>query len=796
MQTLRSDVTHFIKATRRRPGIALTCVMTLALGVGASTAMFSVVESVLLRPLPYPEPNRLVSVYPTWPTIGQDRATWSWPEYFGVEERQAVFSDMAAYEPFLFMTLAGDGPPEQLQVPRTTWNLFPLLGATPVVGRLFDAGDTRDSRVVVLSHGAWERRFGSDPGVVGRAITLDENPWVVLGVLPEGFEIEGASPPIWRIWTGSADEGDIGAHMSTRSIARLADGVDVERADEEITRLIRADPNHGESHEASVFPRQEDETRQERPIILMMLAASLLLLVVACGNTAALLLGAGIDRERELAIRAAVGASRRRLIGQLVTESVVLGLVAAAGGIIAAMALTRLLLLVAPGGIPGLAEASLNPTVLAFVVSMAIACGAAAGLVPGLTLSSAHLAGAMGSPRTTVRSRERLQSAVVVGELMLATVLVISAMLLTRTVGALDRVDPGIEVERLAVVQVGASSRSALGALDGPREDAPAAEQSSLREEIAALPGVESVAVTSRVLLTDDSENNPVVPDGWDQSRTAPLAERRLVSPDFFETTGIRILEGRALESQDWADGAMPAVVISEALARLGWPDRSPIGNRILYYRDDEPGIVVGVATNVHDEELRNPAALALYAPGGDIGWMLIRTAGDPAELLPSIRDRIEAVDPTVPIIRSTTLADLVDQNIADERYRARLMAIFAAFAAALALMGVYGVTSRSVARRARELGVRLALGAKTVTVHRMVTIQALRLAMFGVLAGLALSLAGWQVLERFIWGVSVADPLTLTAAILVFPACAALAALGPARRATRVDPLQVLKGE
>jgi predicted permease len=381
---------------------------------------------------------------------------------------------------------------------------------------------------------------------------------------------------------------------------------------------------------------------------------------------------------------------------------------------------------------------------------------------------------------------------VVVGELTLATLLVTSAMLLTRTVAELNSVELGFDAERLALVSVGAPSRQSLEAEGVSTTDARADRQRIVREEIAGLPGVESVAVTA--VPIGSFANNSVVPEGWDESRYPPVAERRIVSPNFFEVAGIDIVEGRGLEPQDLADGPT-AIVVSEGLADLGWPNRSPIGSQIEY-RAGQTGVVVGVAGNVRDLDLREPTAIAFYAPGGDIGQMVIRVSGDPEALLPAIRERIQDVDPDVAILQATTFTDQINEEIAEERYRARLMTIFAVFATLLALMGIYGVTSRAVARRAKEMGVRLALGAKAVTVQRMVTIQAVRLGGLGVVAGLALSFAGWRVLERFIWGVSVADPLTLTAVTLAFPAFAAAAALGPARRATRVNPLQVLKSE
>ena len=802
METLRSDLTYVVRTTLRRPATALICVLTLSLGVGASTAMFSVVESVLFRPLPYPEPERLVSVYPGWPdmrghpTLGglADRGSWSWPEYFGVAERQTVFEAMAAYELNEFVTLHGEGPPERVEVALATWELFPMLGVVPAAGRLFDSGDRRESGVLLLSQAEWQTRYGGEPDALGRVLTIDDRPHVIVGVLPESFTVEGERPPFWTVMTGSLTDEGIANHGSTRTLARLAPGMTIDRAAAELTNIFTdvLPPDHG-THVGSIFPRHADETRRARPIILMMLGASVLLLLVACGNAAALLLGAGMDRERELAIRGAVGASRGRLITQLVTESAVLGTLAGLGGLIAAILLTEVLLFVAPSGIPGLAQASIDGVVLAFALGTAVACGVACGMIPGLSLSTVHVAGAIGSSRGTTQGRARLQSTVVVVELAFATVLTVSGLLLARTVMALGAVDPAFDIDPLAVVAVDVPDERFVSAEGEPDFAALFAYYRRMREEVAAIAGVEAVASTSVPPLTGYRQNNAVVPEGWDSTRAVPSAERRFVSDNFFDVSGIDLVDGRAFESADYTDADPDVVIVSRGLAELAWPGESALGKRLGY--EAAEGLVVGVAENVNDERLQDPTLLAYYLPI-EYGQLLVRALGDPAVLLPSIRERISAVDGSVPVTMASPLSELVAAEMLDEGYRARLMAIFAVFAAALALLGVYGVTSRSVARRTKELGIRLALGARTVSVHRMITAQAVQLALYGVLAGIGLALVGGGILARFTWGVSVADPLALAAVLLVFPAFAAVAALGPARRATRVDPLEVLNAE
>lgn len=802
MDHLLADLHYAFRTLVRRPAVTLLVVLTLSLGIGASTAMFSVVQSVLLRALPYPQPERLVSVYPGWPdmrghpTLGDmaERGTWSWPEFFGVVEHQTVFRRIAAYEG-RDATRTGDGPAQRVSGVRTTWQLFPMLGVAPHLGRLFNEDDERESRVVVLSHGNWKDRFGSDPDAIGRSITLNDEAYEVVGVLPPGFRVaDTGAAEFWFPMTGSFTMAGVGNHGATRAVARLADGVSVQQAKSEITQIFGSilDADHGE-HEAFVFLRQADETRRERPVLLVMLAASVLLLLVACGNAAAFLLGTGLDREREIAVRGALGATRRRMTLQLLVESALLGGVSVVGGVVAAVGLSKLMLLIAPDAVPGLERASIDGVVLGFSVLTSLIFGVGFGLIPALSLSNVDLASAMGSGRSTSSRRAGLQSAVVVGELALACILVVSGVLLMRTVGALGDVDTGFETEHLAVVIV-ATPVQRFRDEDGETDsEALEAYQRRMVEEIEAIPGVLSVSTTSVPPFTSWRGNNNVEPENWDPTRPSPIAERRFVSPDFFETIGIEIVQGRGFTPEDGVTDAPPVVVISEGLADLGWPDSSPVGRPLRFWGRD--ATVVGVAGNVRDERVEDVTELAFYAPGYG-GSFLIRTAGDPANLVPVVRDRVWSVDADAPILVASTVTDLVAASIAEEVYRARLMGVFAALAGLLAMLGIYGVTSRAVSRRTREIGIRVALGANRGRVWHMVFQQAFRLGVFGAVVGIAGSLVVSRFLESFLWGVSSGDPVTLVSVFVGLPLLTALAAVLPAWRATRVDPLEALRAE
>lgn len=807
MDRLHVDVRFAVRNFVRRPGMVLLALFTLALGIGSSSAMFSVIDAVVLSDLPYPEPDELVSVYPSWPelaghpTLGEaaERGTWSWPEFFAVLEQQEVFETLAAYQPFS-MTLSGDGRPERVRVAETTWELFPMLGVTPVRGRLFDRADasTGDERVALLTESYWRERFAGEAAVLDGTLTLDDRAYRVVGVVPD-FHLAGVRARLWIPKTGSSTDPGFANHGGTHAIARLADGVSPERAEAEVARILveSTPPEHG-VHGASVFDRRADETRNVRGVLFAMLGAAVLLLVVACGNVATVLLSAGIEREQELAVRTALGATRRRVVQQILTESALLALVASLGGIALAWASTKALTFVAPPGVPRLDEVGLDVRVLAFAVGIAGACGIVFGLIPALGLSRVELARAMGAARATDRRKQRLQAAVVVSELALATVLLVSGALLTRTVVALGGVDPGFAHDELLTVSIGAPYQRF-------RENGEFAPQQadqyfqSMVDELRSLPGVRAVAMTSVAPLTGDRSNNNVQPEGWDENTDAPVAERRFVSRDYFETLSIPIVQGRGFGPQDDAPDAPPAVVVSQGLADLAWPGEDPIGRRMDYW--DRSATVVGVAANVRDQSLDRPTAVAFYAPARQHGTLqgsfLLRTeGGDPATLAAGARERIWAVDPDVPIVRVIPGRELVSETFAQERYRARLMAVFAGLAAVFALMGVYGVTARSVARRTRELGIRLALGAERADVVSMVLRQGFRLALYGALLGVLISLVASRILEDMLYGVSRTDLVSILGTAALVGLASIVAALPPSRRATRVDPREALRTE
>lgn len=807
MESVIQDVRYALRALRRRPTTAVLAVLTFGLGIATSTAMFSVVDAVLIRDLPYPDPDRVVSIYPTspqfagHPTLGAmaERATFSWPEFVDLRDNPgAGLESVAILASGGAIVRDADGGAERIDLVRTSHTLFPEVLRIPMqIGRSFTREEQEtNANLVVFSDAYWERRFGRDPAVIGRTIVLSGTPHEIIGILPEGFSLAGWEAEGFRPMRADDNRGN----HSYYAIGRLTEGTSIERA-AEMARgpFMAAMPDDHNQHGLNFFPRQEDETRAVSGPLLLLSAASLVLLLVACGNVAVLLLGAALDREQEIAVRGALGADRRRLAGQLLTESLVIAVAGSFVGLLLTRWATGALVLLAPAGVARIGEAAVDLRVLGFGILATLVFGVLVGLVPALVFSRTDLAGAMtGARGATNAGRARLQGMVVVGEIALATVLVVGAGLLGRTVMALNHVETGFDVERLAGVRL--SLPSSLG--DGLEGDtavflAYMDAYDRVKAAVEAIPGVGSAAYTSVLPLQADRGNNEIVPEGWEGETI--VAERRFVSAGFFETMGTRIVEGRSFDATDDRFDAPSTIIVSEGVAEMVWPGESAIGKRVAYW-GREPSLVVGVAEDVRDEGVRQGTAFAYYVPRKEAwqsyGSLIVRAEGDLDGVVSAIRPAIAAVDPEIAAWEIETFESAFAAQIASERYRARLVTVFSALAALFALMGVYGVTARSVAARTRELGIRLALGAERARVMGMVVRQALRLAVYGALLGIAVSFAATRAIESFLWGVERTDLLTLVGTALLLGTATVLAALAPGRRAARIDPMEALRAE
>lgn len=808
MDSLAQDVRFGLRAIVRRPLHASLAVLTLGLGIATSTAMFSVVDAVLLRPLPYPAPERIVSVYPTnpsmqgHPTLGDaaERGTFSYPEFADLRDNLGGALESVAILAWSGGILArDDGPAERVPMAATSAALFTdVLKVEPLRGSLFTEEQERtEAAVLLITEGFWERRFGRDPGVVGTVVDIG-GAHEVIGVLPASFELSGWDVDAWRLMPAGTNRGN----HSFYAVGRLAPGVGAEAAASSLTAAFRAvapeDVGH-EKHAINVFGRQTDETRRVRGPLLLLAGAALVLLLVACGNVAVLMLGAALDREHELAVRGALGAGRGRLAQQLLTESVVLAGAASALGIGLASLALRALVFLAPGGVPHIEAAAVDARALGVAVVVAGACGILFGLAPALLFSRTDGQGAMGGTRAgSRRGRARIQGLVVTGELALATVLLVGAGLLGRTVLALGSVDPGYAIDELVTVRMSIPlERMLAGMEDVQRQEAAVLSfYDDLRSEIEALPGVAGAAYTSNVPLSGDRSNNDLNPEGYQGEPI--IAERRFVSHDYFDVMGIDIVEGRAFDPSDDQVDAAGTMVISEGVARLAFGEGSAIGKQITYW--GRPATVVGVARNIRDEAVDRGTDLAFYVPrrqsGQYHGQLVVRAGGDPVALVPALRRRIQELDPGVAILSVQPMAANLDSEIAAERYRARLVIVFSALATLFALMGIYGVTARGVASRTRELGIRKALGAEGQSVLGLVLRQGVRLAVWGGALGFLLAWAGSRLVASYLYGVGSSDPVTILGTAVVLGAASMLAALAPGLRAARVDPVEALRAD
>ncbi len=808
MEQLLRDLRFAARNLVRRKRAMTLAVFTFALGIGSSTAMYGVIDSVLLRPLPFNAPDELFAVYLTnpgmagHPTLGRfaSRGTYSWPEIWAIRDGQTSLASFAGYGR-RGVTMTGNGAPLRIEIGWSNYELFSMLGVTPLLGRLLNEADEArvEGQSLLLTESFWQERFGGDPAMIGQSIILSDESYTIVGVLPSSAQI--GSPAI-RAWTAKArgySEAEWGSHNDMIAVGRLRPGTSVEQAETQMSQVLdSADPN-GHGHGIAMYPLLDDQTQGVRPALLALVAGSFVLLLVGCGNVAAILLGAGIDREQELAVRGALGASRGRVVRQLLTES---GLIAALGGIggllLSGLTLKGLVLL-APPGIPRIEEASIDIRLFLFGFATAVATGVIFGLIPALSLTRGDASPSVG--RGTSRPRSKVLSTIVIGELAMATTLLVAGTLLARTLFALNQVDLGFEPDGIVSVNLalpptlfaGSDSETAgVGAWSYMQE---------MTDAVAAMPGVTGVARTSVRPLTGDRNNNDVSPEGWvPEGDELLVAERRFVSGNYFDIMGISFVEGRPFDpSEDGLNGA-DAVILSESLARFAWPNESAIGKDFSFW-GREPSIVVGVVRDVRDEQLEEATLFAFYAPAGAFpaqtaGKMLIQTTGNIDERVRDLRAAIQAIDPNVPIISVASLDEYAANMVRDQSYRARLMVVFAIIAVLMAITGIYGVTSRSVARRTREMGIRVALGAQQNEVVVMVVGHGLRLAIVGVGVGLIVAGLSGRWLEGLLYRVSVFDPLSFAGIAGVVLLGAILASLPPSWKAAKTDPLVAFKAE
>jgi putative ABC transport system permease protein len=807
LEDLVKDVAFALRGLRRAPGFAAASLLTLALGIGSAAAIFSVAYGVLLRPLPFAQPDRLVEVSINLKGTGEGFGSLSAPEYVDLARENRAFSGVAAWTP-RGRTIGGDGRPERVNTTQVTASLFTVLGVRAQVGRIFTAEEdvAGGGLVIVLGDALWRRRYGADPAVIGRKVELDGVMRTVVGVLPPGFAI-GGGELFTPLAFNPAKLPGRGAHF-LRVVARLRPGITIAQARADLsefaTRSVRVNPHNYRAGGFSSTARALREALygNARPMMTALVTTVLLLLLLAAVNVANLLLVRAEARQRELGVRVALGASQRRLVRQLLTESVLLASLGALIGVPLAALAVRSLLAINPGVVPPGAEVTLDAGVLVAVIGVVALAALVAGVAPALRAGATDVRTAIATGSAGgAKSGGRLRAVLVGAEVALAAAMLVGAGLVGRSFQKLLAVDPGFDANGALVMSV---------ALPQVRYDTSPkiiAFYDGVLERMRALPGVRSAAATATLPLGGGTTQWSVEVDG----RLNALGELSTpyivsVTTDFLRAMGIRLVRGRAFGPED-GERSAPVTVVSEALAREFWPGQDALGKRIRLSGGDVPWMtVVGVVHDVRPEALSEPPRPTYYvltpqfaqmAGFADQGMtVVLRTDDDPSMLINPARAVIREADPELAVYDVRTLASVVMGSVARPRFAASILAAFGLSALVLAVVGVYGVLSYVMTRRRRELAVRIALGAHPSQVSWLVVGSGMRLALLGVAAGLAAALAGRSVLTALLYEVSPTDPVVLLAVTVTLLGAAAAASWLPARRATAVSPAEVLRGE
>jgi putative ABC transport system permease protein len=794
------DLRYTARMLRKNWSFAILVALTLALGIGANSTIFSVVYAVLLRPLPYPDSKDLVYVRENnlqkgWPSFSVSPAN-----FLDWRTESRSFEHIVALANGTF-NYAGGEFPVQWEGLSASQGFFEMLRIRPALGRTFGEGDFQPGRdhVVVLSDGLWRSSFGGDRAAVGKTITLDGEAYEIIGVMPRGFQFGGLKTSLWLPFViGDSLKTARGAHF-LNVMARLRPGVTLEQARDEMAnvgrQLAKQYPTTNEGWGVVVTRAQEAAGKSVRPALLVLLGAVGLVLLIACANAANMLLARATVRYREIALRNALGASRLRLLRQLLTESVVIALGAGVLGLLVAIWSSRTLAVLHPAFLPRSQDVSVDWHVLLFTLGLAMATGIVFGLAPGLIVVGGNLSEALKEGgRSAAGGRGRVRQLLVVGEVALAFVLLFSAGLFVRSFERLTAVEPGFRTGGTLAFDV------SLPRAHYSSEVQQRAFYEQAQQRMAALPGVDSVMITSLVPMSGDDEMYSLGIAGQPDSENSPSALYYLVSPGYFRATGIRILAGREFTPDDSA--AAPHVcVINDVMARGLFPGPDPIGQRIQVGRNYSiVREIVGVASSVNQYGLDETAGMQVYEPFAQMPrrsmTFLIRTGGEPMSMLAAARHVVQELDAQQPVTNPTTLEGVVSESVALPRWRTVLLGLFAGLALVLSLVGLYGVMSYTVTQQTQEIGVRMAMGAQRGDVQRLILSRGMALVAAGVGIGVATAFATARYLATFLFGVTAHDPATLVAAALLFAAVAAAACWAPARRATRVDPLHALRYE
>jgi predicted permease len=812
MEIFINDLRYGIRSLLKHPGFAAVAVITLALGIGANTAMFSVINGVLLRPLPYQEPERLVTIWEESPERDMLQMPVSIANLRDWAEQSQTLDQISAYT-FSNLNLTGTGEPVQLAAVRVSANLFPLVGATPMLGRTFLPEDDKDGagRVVVLSHATWKNRFTSNPKIIGQAVTINNQTHTVVGVMPANFQFPVGFGYMGKVLNdpidlyvpiAAASEEAARGHYSFFAIGRLKPGVTLSQAQAEMTgierRLEQQYPDTNTGIGVRLVSTQEQTVKEIRPALLVLLGAVAFLLLIACANIANLLLARSAARQKEFAIRAALGASRLRVLRLLLTESVLLSLVGGALGLLFAVWGTAALIALAPDNIPRLNEVGMDGRVFGFTLATSLLTGIVFGLVPAIQASKPDLNEALkeGSRGSTGSgSGKRTRSILVAVEVALSLVLLIGAGLMIKSFIRLQQTHLGFNTENLLTMGL------TLSEARYPEDQQQVAFFQRTLEQVRALPGIQSAGVTTGLPLTLSLSGSDFRVEGQPEPEAGKemIINTRSVSPGYFSTLGISLLKGRDFSDRDKSEA--PAVaIVNQDLVRTYFPNEDPIGKRITFTDGESWLSVVGVIGDVKQLSVGSHAKPEVYFPflqaASPSMSLVVRTTTSPLSQVAAVKGQIREIDKDLPIEAPNTMQQLLAESVSGPRFNMLLLTVFAVVALVLALVGIYGVMSYTVTQRTHEIGIRVAVGAQSSDVFRMVMGHGMFLALIGVAFGLAGALALTRLMTTMLFGVEPNDPLTFAGIACLVMAVALAACYLPGRRATKVDPLVALRYE
>src|SRR6266403_384978 len=801
IEDLWQDFRFGLRSLLKRPGFTAIALLALALGIGANTAIFSLVNAVILQPLPYRDPDRLISVYGT-----RNRSTQGSvgpTDFLDYRSQNKTFEQFAASGSMMLpMNLTGSGEPERLNASIITGNYFDTFGVRPALGRGFSLENekTGQDHVTVLSHAFWQTRFGGDPNIVNKTINLDGKAYEVLGVMPA----EVVLPQPAQLWVPINFDADPEMKMRNarflRGIGRLKEGVTLDQAQTD-TDLIAAQleqqyPDSNTGWSLRLIPLREILVGGSRTMLFILFGAVGFVLLIACANVANLLLVRAAARQKEIAMRTALGASRLRIIRQMITESLLLAIFGGALGALLAVAGVKLLVSLGEDNIPRTANVKIDATVLAFTLLISLATGLLFGLAPAVRTMKENLVDALkdgirGGSEATVKNRTR--SLLVVFESAIAVMLLIAAGLLIRSLVALQNVDPGFDPNNVLTLRV-----------DLPRQKYNTPEKASnffeqLETRVAGLPGVEAVGLITDLPLSGEARDMPYRVEGRPATSDIAFVDFRRVNKNYFSAMRIPLRRGRNFTEQEVRQSDK-AIVVSQAFVDSVFPNEEALGKRLIIWSGirNEPYEIIGIVGDTRYQSLQGEPSATMYVPTRELLFvnLVIRTQGDPLSLVGGVRKEVNALDPDQPIAAIRPMTEWVAMSAAGARYRTTLLGLFALLAMILAATGIYGVMSYSVAQRTQEIGVRMALGARPLDVLKLVVRQGMMLALIGVIVGLAGALALTRVMSSLLFGVTERDPITFVAVAALLIVVAFISCFVPAHRATRVDPLIALRCE